>query len=70
MSSPRVPLFTLKPSIDVEDVQEIVEDYLEENPPANGEELLAEHLADPTPHPVYDDVPAGKFITYLQNGMA
>jgi len=32
--------------------------------------LIDAHVADPTPHPVYDDLPSGRFVTYLQNGMA
>lgn len=64
----RKPLFSLKPS--KEEIGEAVEEYLEENPGSGEEPLLIAHLADPTPHPVYDDLAAGRFVTMLQNGMA
>lgn len=64
----RKPLFSLKPS--KEEIGEAVEEYLEENPGSAEEPLLLAHLQDPTPHPVYDDLAAGRFVTMLQNGMA
>lgn len=64
----RKPLFSLKPT--QEEIGEAVEDYLEANPGSGEEPLLVAHLADPTPHPVYDDLPAGVFVTSLLNGMA
>lgn len=64
----RKPLFSLKPS--QEEIGKAVEQYLEENPGTGEEPLLLAHLADPTPHPVYDDLPDGIFVASLQNGMA
>lgn len=64
----KLPLFSLKPT--QEEIAEGVEKYLEENPGSTEEPLLLEHLADPTPHPVYDDLPDGVFVVSLQNGMA
>lgn len=64
----RRPLFSLKPS--KEEIGEAVEEYLEANPGSGEEPLLVAHLADPTPHPVYDDLPDGIFVASLQNGMA
>lgn len=37
---------------------------------ADALELLKEHLEDPTPHPVYDELSDGRFSTFLQNGMS
>jgi hypothetical protein len=64
----RVPLFSLKPT--QEEIETGVEKYFEENPGTGEEPQLAAHLADPTPHPVYDNLAAGRFVTMLQNGMA
>lgn len=64
----RKPLFSLKPS--PAEIGEAVEKYLEENPGSGEEPLLIAHLADTTPHPVYDDLPDGIFVAYFQNGMA
>ena len=64
----KLPLFTLKPT--QEEIAEGVEKYLEENGGSGGEPLLAAHIADPTPHPAYDDLAEGRFLTYLENGMA
>lgn len=64
----RKPLFSLKPS--QEEIAKGVEKYFEENGGSGDEPLLAAHLSDPTPHPVYDDLPAGRFVAMLQNGMA
>lgn len=64
----RRPLFSLKPS--KEEIGDAVEEYLEANPGSGEEPLLVAHLADPTPHPVYDDLPDGIFVASLQNGMA
>lgn len=64
----RAPLFSLKPT--PEEIAEGIKKYFEENGGSTGEPLLAAHIADPTPHPVYDDLPAGVFVTSLQNGMA
>lgn len=52
------------------DVSEAVEEYLEEHPVVADEPLLEEHLADTTPHPVYDDLVDGTFVGNLENGMA
>lgn len=62
------PLFSLKPT--QEEIAEGVEKYFEEAGGSPDEPLLAAHLTDPTPHPVYDDLAAGRFVTMLQNGMA
>ena len=62
------PLFSLKPSS--EEIEEGVKQYFEEHGGSVDEPLLALHLADPTPHPVYDDLAAGRFVAMLQNGMA
>lgn len=64
----RKPLLSLKPT--QEEIKAGIEQYFEENGGSADEPLLAAHIADPTPHPVYDDQPAGRFITMLQNGMA
>ena len=64
----RKPLFSLKPT--QAEIGEAVEQYLEENPGSGEEPLLIAHLADTTPHPVYDNLAAGRFVTMLQNGMA
>ena len=64
----RKPLFSLKPT--PAEIGAAVEKYLEENPGSGEEPLLVAHLADPTPHPVYDNLAAGRFVTYLENGMA
>lgn len=64
----RKPLLSLKPT--QEEIEEGVEKYFEDNPGTSDEPLLVAHLADPTPHPVYDDLPAGIFVAYFQNGMA
>ena len=64
----RKPLFSLKPT--QEEIVRGVETYFEENGGSGEEPLLAAHLNDPTPHPVYDDLPAGIFVASLQNGMA
>lgn len=34
------------------------------------EPLIQDHIHDATPHPIYDNLASGRFITYLQNGMA
>lgn len=52
------------------DVAAAVEDYLEDHPVVADEPLLEEHLADTTPHPVYDDLVDGEFVADLENGMA
>jgi len=44
-----------------------VADYLTAHPIASAEPLLAEHLADPTPHPVYDDMQSLTLI--YENGL-
>lgn len=62
------PLFTLKPT--QAEIEEGVEKYFEENGGSGDEPLLAAHLTDPTPHPVYDDLPDGVFVAHFQNGMA
>lgn len=64
----RKPLFSLKPT--QAEIGAAVEKYLEENPGSGEEPLLLAHLADTTPHPVYDDIPDGIFVASLQNGMA
>ena len=64
----RKPLFSLKPS--KEEIGDAVEEYLEANPGSGEEPLLVAHLADPTPHPVYDNLASGRFVAMLQNGMA
>lgn len=64
----RVPLMSLRPS--QEEIEAGVEKYFEDNPGTGEEPLLLEHIADPTPHPVYDNLAAGRFVTYLENGMA
>jgi len=64
----RKPLFSLKPT--QEEIAEGVEKYFEENGGSGEEPLLAAHLNDPTPHPAYDDLASGRFVTMLQNGMA
>lgn len=47
-----------------------VETYLDAHPVSADEPLLAEHLIDPTPHPVYDDLANGRFVDKFRNGMA
>lgn len=64
----RKPLFSVKPS--QEEIGKAVDQYLEEHPGTGEEPLLLAHLADPTPHPVYDNLAAGRFVAMLQNGMA
>jgi len=64
----RIPLFSLKPT--QEEIAAGVEEYFEEHGGSGEEPLLAAHIADPTPHPVYDNLAAGRFVTMLQNGMA
>lgn len=64
----RRPLLSVKPT--QAELGEAVEKYMEENPGTGGEPLLAAHLADTTPHPVYDELANGRFVTMLQNGMA
>lgn len=64
----RAPLFSLKPT--QEEIEAGIEKYFEENPGSANEPLLEAHLADSTPHPVYDNLASGRFVTMLQNGMA
>lgn len=64
----RAPLFSLKPT--QEEIEDGIEAYFEENGGSADEPLLAAHIADPTPHPVYDNLAAGRFVAMLQNGMA
>lgn len=64
----RKPLFSLKPT--QEEIAEAIKKYFEDNGGSSDEPLLAAHILDPTPHPVYDDLPAGIFVASLQNGMA
>lgn len=64
----RKPLFSVRPT--QAEIGEAVDEYLEANPGTGEEPLLLAHLADTTPHPVYDDLPAGVFVASLQNGMA
>ena len=64
----KLPLFTLKPTKD--EIEEGVKEYFEENGGSADEPLLAAHLTDETPHPVYDNLASGRFVAILQNGMA
>lgn len=64
----KVPLFSLRPT--KAEIAEAVETYFRENGGSSGEPLLALHLVDSTPHPIYDDLPDGIFVASLQNGMA
>lgn len=50
-----------------DEIQAAVEEYLTANPPAAGEPLLAAHVADPEPHPAYDDTPS--LSTLFENGL-
>lgn len=54
------------PNLDAE-VAEAVTEYLDANP-ASLEPLLVQHLADETPHAVYDDLPS--FTLIFENGLA
>ena len=61
------PVIALGSTISPELIAEAVEDYFDANPPTGGEPLLVAHLADETPHPVYDDIPS---LTLLfENGL-
>lgn len=60
----------LKNPVSPEQIQESVETYLTEHPVSADEPLLAAHIDSETPHPVYDNLAAGRFVTYLRNGMA
>lgn len=64
------PIMTLKGEVTQEQIAEGVEQYFEDNPGTGEEPLLLEHLQDQTPHPPYDNLAAGRFVTQLQNGMA
>lgn len=64
----RAPLFSLKPT--PEEIAAGIKQYFEENGGSSDEPLLAAHILDPTPHPVYDNLPSGVFVASLQNGMA
>lgn len=33
-------------------------------------ELIQAHVEDPTPHPAYDNLVAGRFVVFLKNGMS
>lgn len=33
-------------------------------------QALEAHLADTTPHPIYDNLADGHFVTYFRNGLA
>jgi len=56
--------------LDAIQIADAVEDYLLINPVSAAEPLLVAHLADATPHPTYDVVASGRFVTYLRNGLA
>lgn len=64
----RKPLFSLRPT--QEEIEEGIDRYFEEHGGSGEEPLLAAHLSDPTPHPVYDNLAAGRFVAMLKNGMA
>lgn len=66
----RRPLFNLKPVVTPEIIEEALDNYFDDLGGSTGEPLLAAHLMDPTPHPVYDNLAAGRFVAHLQNGMA
>jgi len=53
-----------------EQIAAAVEGYLTEHPVSADEPLLEEHLTDPTPHPVYDELADGRFVDKIRNGMA
>ena len=64
------PLFTLKPVVTPKVVEEALDEYFEGLGGSLGDPLLEAHIADQTPHPVYDDLASGRFVAQLQNGMA
>ena len=53
-------------SVSPEEIAEAVEEYFNQNP-TTGEPALAAHLIDPTPHPVYDEMPSLTLI--FENGL-
>lgn len=53
-----------------EGIRDAVDDYFVDNPVPGNDVALAEHISDPTPHPAYDNLAAGRFVTYLRNGMS
>lgn len=62
------PLFSLKPT--QEELAEGVKKYFDDNGGPGDGASLNQHIDDPTPHPAYDDLVAGRFVAHLQNGMA
>lgn len=64
-------IFVRNVKIDVPEsqIENLVENYFVENPISTNEPLLAAHISSPTPHPAYDNLAEGRFITYLRNGM-
>jgi hypothetical protein len=47
-----------------------IPDFPEEPETPVDNQALADHIADPTPHPAYDNLASGRFKTMLRNGMA
>jgi hypothetical protein len=66
----KISLGNIDKGVDPEQIADAVGEYLDENPIPSDEPLLSLHLEDPTPHPVYDNLASGRFVTYLQNGLS
>ena len=66
----RTPLFNIRPVVTPEAIEAALDKYFDNNPNAGDEPGLTLHILDETPHPVYDNLAAGRFIAKLQNGMA
>jgi hypothetical protein len=47
-----------------------IPDYPQEPETPGSSQALAEHIADPTPHPAYDNIAPGRFVAFLNNGMS
>ncbi len=66
----KILLGSIAQTVAPEAIASAVSEYLDDNPVSADEPLLLQHLTDPTPHQVYDDLANGRFVSHLQNGMA
>lgn len=49
---------------------DVVDAYLNEHPVQADETALENHITDSTPHPAYDDIASGRWVSFFKNGMA